>query len=84
MFRIFDVVGVQPSDSNFYSIGDFLSKKNYWAVSISLEDARINKFYEPKDLSNSPNRDELIEEKVETQEQKLNQRNKVRKLEHLL
>ena len=44
----------------------------------------IGKFYEPKDLSNSPNRDELIEEKVETQEQKLNQRNKVRKLEHLL
>ena len=37
------------SDSNFYSIGDFLLKKNYWAVSVSLENARINKFYESKD-----------------------------------
>ena len=37
------------TDSNFYSIGKFLKDKNYWAVSVSLENARINKFYESKD-----------------------------------
>ena len=37
------------TDSNFYTIGNFLSKKNYWAVSLESEDVRLNKFYEAKD-----------------------------------
>jgi|TARA_B110000858_G_scaffold38975_1_gene44173 FkbM family methyltransferase len=37
------------SDSNLYSIGELLSDKGYWAVSVIVQGSRLNKYYEPKD-----------------------------------
>ena len=37
------------TDSNFYTIGQFLSDKNYWLNSIDIENSLISKFCEERD-----------------------------------